>query len=289
MNIWALFESSIVFRLILLFVVGGCIGSFLNVVIFRLPIILERKWQQEASDVLNIKYVKTDNLPDKFNLLTPPSHCLFCKSNVPFWLNIPIIGYVISGGACSKCKTKYSLQYPFVELLTATLFALTGYFTNDVYLILMQALFISFVVCAICIDFKTFYLPDELTLPLLWGGLMVNLHGAIAGSLIRAVIGAIVGYLLLWSIYWVFKLITKREGMGYGDFKFLAAILAWVGLDGFIPVLFLAPAFGIIYFLIVYLFRRISIDNPIPFGPFLGIAGIMTLLLHKNLIAFFLL
>ncbi|MBY0379278.1 MAG: prepilin peptidase, partial [Burkholderiales bacterium] len=242
MDILILFENSLLFRLVLLFVVGSCIGSFLNVVIFRLPIILERKWRRSAADILDIQYIKLDPFTDKFNLLIPSSQCFACKDNVPFWFNIPIIGYILSGGKCSKCKAKYSLQYPLVELLTAILFVLTGYFTNDIYLIIMQVIFISIVLCGIFIDFNTFYLPDEITLPLLWGGLLVNLHGAIAGSLIRAVLGCVVGYLLLWSIYWIFKLITKREGMGYGDFKFLAAILAWIGLNGFIPVLFLAPA-----------------------------------------------
>lgn len=283
--VFNLFMYSVPFRMAILFVFGACIGSFVNVVIFRLPIMLSRKYVIAAAEVIDIDYIKPDSYPDRFNLLTPQSRCFKCNTNIG-WLNIPILGYIFTRGKCIECKHKYSIQYLVVELTTALLFALVGYMNSNLFIILAQMIFISIVICAIVIDYNTLLLPDELTLPLLWIGLLVNLHGLISGGLARAVLGAAIGYLLLWSIYWIFKLITKREGMGYGDFKFLAAILAWLGLNAIIPVLIIAPLLGIGYFIAVYIARKISISSIIPFGPFLGISAIVTLLFSNRLIQF---
>ena len=147
---------------------------------------------------------------------------------------------------------------------------------------------ISFAISLIVIDFNTFLLPDELTLPLLWLGLLVNINGLVANNLSVAVIGAMLGYVSLWLLYWVFKLLTKRDGMGYGDFKFLAAILAWFGYKAFIPILLIAPGLAIIYFIILRLLRRVELDQPIPFGPFLGIAGLVILYVNQtNILDYF--
>lgn len=271
------FQYNLVFRVIALFLFGSIIGSFLNVVIYRLPIILQRKWRKDCCESLDIEYNKIDDLPNKYNLLTPASHCSICQAPVPFWSNIPILGFFIVRGKCHNCKSKISFQYVIIEILVALLFSYVGYTTLEVWVILAKILFISFVLCAIFIDYKTFLLPDELTLPLLWFGLLVNIHGMLSGSLANSVVGAAVGYFSLWFVFWAFKLVTRRDGMGYGDFKFLAAILAWLGIGGFIPILFIAPLLGILYFLVVYLCGKQKINHPIPFGPFLGIAAILVL------------
>ncbi|MFN8770278.1 MAG: prepilin peptidase [Neisseriaceae bacterium] len=279
-----LFNENLIFRVILLFILGSCIGSFLNVVIFRLPIILNRKWRRESASILEIDYSKNDQFPDKFNLIIPKSSCFLCKNPITVWANIPIFGFLLTRGKCTKCKSAYSIQYVVIELICASLFGLAGYLNSNAYVIFAELVFISIVLCAVFIDFKTFLLPDELTLTLLWLGLLFNIHGLIAESLVDAVLGAVVGYLILWLIYWGFKLATKREGMGYGDFKFLAAILAWVGISGLIPILLFAPGLGILYFITAYLFKRVDVKNPIPFGPFLGISGILVLLYGKYFI-----
>jgi leader peptidase (prepilin peptidase)/N-methyltransferase len=266
---------------ILLFILGGVIGSFLNVVIYRLPIMLQHKWENDCA-------ILSGNEPTKssFNLMYPRSHCRDCLKKIPEWANIPLIGFLILKGKCYFCKAKISKRYPFVELLTGGLFVIAGcYFSGVLFLGLL--LYISFVICLVFIDYDNFILPDELTLPLLWLGLLFNIHGVLSGSLENAVIGAALGYFVLWSIYWGFKLITKKDGMGYGDFKFLAAILAWSGYQALIPVTFIASILGIIYFVIIIISDKIktsgniknALQHHIPFGPFLGLASLLFIFL----------
>ncbi len=274
-------QYNLIFRIVVLFVFGAIIGSFLNVVIYRLPIMLKRKWHKDCCENLGVKKERIDDLPDKYNLIIPASHCGVCQCKVPIWANIPILGFFLVWGKCYNCKSGIATSYLAVEVITAILFAYVGYTTYDGWIILAKILFLSYVVVAIVIDYKTFLLPDEITLPLLWFGLLVNIHGLISGSLISSVVGAAIGYFSLWFVFWVFKLITRRDGMGFGDFKFLAAILAWVGVEGVIPVLFIAPFLGIIYFLVAYLSGKKKLDNPVPFGPFLGIAAVCVLFFGK--------
>ena len=283
-NLFAfIFHNSFLFRGTILFLLGLIIGSFLNVIIYRLPIILNRRMHNECVGILGV------DLPlylEKFSLFFPFSHCTACKVRVPFWANIPLIGYFLLNGRCYNCKTKISIRYPLVELLTAVLFVLAGYIHNDIVILPGLLLFTSITLCLILIDYDTFLLPDELTLCLLWLGLLFNLTGIFAGSLANAVIGAVVGYMLLWLVYWGFKLITKKDGMGYGDFKFLAAILAWVGYQGLVPVLLISSLAGIVYFIVAKLSGKLKIEEPtghIPFGPFLGVAGLVVVLGSKYL------
>lgn len=256
-----IFQNSFLLRGMVLFFLGLIIGSFLNVVIYRLPLMLQLE-------------------ETKLNLFYPSSHCTNCKHSIPVWANIPLLSYFILNGKCGFCKTNISIRYPLVELVTSLLFILAGYFTSDVVILPAFLVFISFSICLIFIDFDTFLLPDELTLTLLWLGLLFNLHGAISITLINAVVGAVIGYILLWSIYWVFKLLTNRDGMGYGDFKFLAAILAWVGYQGLVPVLLISSMLGIVYYVIAKLSGKLieGKSGHIPFGPFLGLAGIVLVL-----------
>ena len=262
---------------ILLFVLGIIIGSFLNVVIYRLPIILENKWQNDCAILGG-----HDPINSPVNLFFPSSHCVNCKNKIPFWSNIPIIGFLLLNGKCFFCKSKISIRYPLVEILSGTLFSVAGMYYEGLSLFAVLIL-ISFVICLVFIDFDKFLLPDELTLLLLWLGLLFNLNGMLSGSLEGSVVGAILGYMVLWSIYWIYKLLTKKDGMGYGDFKFLAAILAWTGYVGIIPVTMLASSLGIVYFIIIYLSNKLLkgiafkniLEQHIAFGPFLGAAAIL--------------
>jgi leader peptidase (prepilin peptidase)/N-methyltransferase len=268
---------------IVLFILGITIGSFLNVVIYRLPIMLKHKWHNDCATLLEIKCTTSP-----VNLCYPSSHCPKCMAKVPLWSNIPLVGFLLLGGKCFSCKDKISIRYPFIELVAGILFGIAGYLFSGA-LLLVLLLYISFVLCLIFIDYDNFILPDELTLPLLWLGILFNIHGMIAGSLENSVIGTMVGYLLLWSIFWIFKLITKRDGMGYGDFKFLAAILAWVGYQGVVPITMVASILGIAYFSIALILGKTlghaklhnTLQQHIPFGPFLGSASMIFIFAPK--------
>ncbi len=286
------FQNSFLLRGIILFVFGTIIGSFLNVVIYRLPLILKRKWHNDC--VMLLGESSCPLIQEQLSLIHPGSHCPKCRARVPLWANIPLLGYFLLNGKCFKCKLKISIRYPLIELMTAILFVIAGYLTSDTLVLPALLIFISFIICLSFIDYETFILPDELTLPLLWLGLIFNLHGAIAQSLANAVIGAIIGYLSLWSIFWLFKLVTKREGMGYGDFKLFAAILAWVGYRGLIPIALVASILGIVYFIVLHIIGKMHykinitemLQYQIPFGPFLGIASFIFIFADKYFINF---
>jgi leader peptidase (prepilin peptidase)/N-methyltransferase len=275
------------YRVLLFAILGLCIGSFLNVVIYRLPIILERKWYKNSAEIINVEYKKPDNYPVRFNLVIPASMCFSCGKKVGILFNLPLLGFFLARGKCSKCHSKISWQYPLVETITGLLFGIAAYSNFAWYIVLAQLVFISFCLCIIVIDFKTMLLPDELTKPLLWLGLLVNLHGLFAGSLVLAVLGACFGFGLLWLVNYGYKLITKKDGMGEGDFSFLGAISAWVGLNGLIPVILLAASLGIIYFILLYGFKRVKANSAIPFGPFLGVSGIVMLLFGTYIMPLF--
>ena len=281
-NLNFLFQNSLVFRLTSLLIVGSCIGSFLNVVVYRLPIMLQREWRNQCLEVLGDECKLTPDLA-KFSLSYPSSHCPSCKAKIPSWTNIPLIGFLLLAGKCNNCKIKISWRYPLVELLSGILFVAAGYVFSDVWTIFASLIFIAALLSLMLIDLDTFLLPDELTLPLLWLGLLFNLQGMFSASLINSVIGAVVGYLSLWSLYWIFKLLTKREGMGYGDFKLLAALGAWLGWQNLVSVLLVSSCLGILYALVLRFSGRLDRGNPIPFGPFLGGAGIVTLLFAAHL------
>ncbi len=283
-----IFQNSFLLRGCVLFVFGAIIGSFLNVVIYRLPIMLKHKWRDECLELLGEDCSINDEHIDSlsFNLIYPGSHCPVCKEKVPFWSNIPIFGYLLLRGKCYKCRGKISLRYPAIELLTGILFIIAGHFYNETVTLSACLVFISFIIVIMLIDYDTRILPDELTLLLLWLGLLFNLYGQIAGSLGNAVIGAVVGYVFLWLVFWIFKLITKRDGMGYGDFKLLAAILAFCGYGAISPVILIASVMGILYFMIGKLAGKFTYDHQIPFGTFLGIGGIIVLLGKKYLYIF---
>lgn len=249
-------------KIIILFVLGLIVGSFLNVVIYRLPL---QEYQNENEII--------------FKLFFPNSFCRNCKSTITWYKNIPIISYLLLKGKCTKCNMKISLIYPIVELLTGILFVLCGLLTNDLFILFGYLIFTSFLIALAFIDAIHFILPDELTLGLLWVSLLLNLDGDFSISIKFAIIGAVSGYLILWSIYWLYFFFTKKEGIGYGDFKLFAGILAFLGIY-FLPlVLFVASIFGIIYFFILKALKKVDYNSPIPLGLFLSIAAYLSLFL----------
>ncbi|AXV32799.1 prepilin peptidase [Aeromonas hydrophila] len=259
----------------LVFLFSLMIGSFLNVVIHRLPIMLEREWQAEY-----LGYFNPETQPqqeERYNLMVPRSACPHCGHAITAIENIPLLSWLWLKGRCRECQAPISARYPLVELLTALL-SLVVAATYPPGWGLLAALLLTWVLVALTfIDLDKMLLPDQLTLPLLWGGLLFNLTGGFA-PLADAVIGAMAGYLVLWSLYWAFKLLTGKEGMGYGDFKLLAALGAWLGWQALPIVLLLSSLVGAFIGIGLILLRNHHQNKPIPFGPYLAIAGWIALL-----------
>lgn len=256
-----------------LFVLGLCIGSFLNVVIHRLPQMLERGWKLDSAEMLGVK-VET---PPPITLSTPRSRCPSCGHAIAWHENIPVLSYLWLRGRCSACKTRISPRYPLVELFTGLLFALVGWRFGPTPVALLWCGFCAVLVALAGIDWDTTLLPDNLTLPLLWAGLVAAALGWNL-PLADALWGAVAGYLSLWSVYWVFKLVTGKEGMGYGDFKLLAALGAWLGLKMILPIVLAASAIGAVVGIGMKLSAALREGRYVPFGPFLAGAGLVVLI-----------
>ncbi len=255
---------------------GLLVGSFLNVVILRIPKMLQKEWYTTASDYLKEQETAPD-LPERYNLVTPASHCTGCQKEIKPWENIPIISYLFLQGKCSNCKTPISIRYPLIELATGLLTALVAWHFGLSWLMAASLILLWSLIALTMIDFDTKLLPDQITLPLIWLGLLVNLNGLIV-PLEEAVIGAIAGYLSLWSVYWLFKLLTGKEGMGYGDFKLLAALGAWLGWKTLPSIILISSFVGACVGIIVILFFKHDRHQGIPFGPYLAAAGVIALL-----------
>jgi leader peptidase (prepilin peptidase)/N-methyltransferase len=263
-------------------ILGLVVGSFLNVVIHRIP-----KMMQRESD----NYVAEESgkpLPhtDRYNLMLPRSACPHCGHQITALENIPVLSWLALRGKCSVCKTPISARYPLVEALTGLLSAgLVWHFGSGV-AGMATVVFVWLLIALTFIDADTRLLPDDLTFPLLWLGLLINLNGTFV-TLSDAVIGAAAGYLVLWLVYWAFKLATGKEGMGYGDFKLLAALGAWMGWKMLLPIILLSSVVGAIVGICLIVFTRRGRDNPIPFGPYLAAAGLISLVWGKTLIALY--
>ena len=245
---------------------GLLIGSFLNVVIYRVPVMMERGWTLFAKEHLNVPLTAEEEA--SFTLSKPDSRCPKCHAPVKAWQNIPIVSYLLLGGKCSSCKTPISIRYPLVELLTGILFGVVAWQYGWSWLTFGGLIFTAMLVALTFIDYDTQYLPDSLTLPLVWLGLLYNFNGAFT-TLQSAVLGAVCGYMSLWLLCYVYKLLTGKIGMGGGDFKLLAALGAWLGV-GVLPVLvFMAALIGIIGALV----SRVGKGQQFAFGPSLAVAG----------------
>ncbi|MFK7829196.1 MAG: A24 family peptidase [Congregibacter sp.] len=255
-------------------VLGLLVGSFLNVVILRLPEMMHRSWTRDCRELLELKAEESE---DTFSLSFPASHCPGCQSPIKAWQNVPVVSFLLLRGRCAQCDRSIGWRYPAVELLTAVASVLVG--TQIGWSVALPAyLFLTWTLIALSgIDIDTQLLPDDITLPLLWAGLVFNLFfGSVA--LEDAVLGAVFGYLLLWSVYWLFKLVTGKEGMGYGDFKLLAALGAWLGWQSLPVVILLSSATGAVLGILIITVRGKSRSQPLPFGPYLAIAGWIALL-----------
>jgi leader peptidase (prepilin peptidase)/N-methyltransferase len=267
---------------------GLLVGSFLNVVIHRIPKMMEASWRQEARELLEQPAPKGEETPPIFNLVTPGSHCPHCNHRIRWYENVPVVSWALLKGRCSGCKAAISKRYPIIELLTALVAGLCAWrFGYDPWLIFM--LYGSFTLLALAvIDLDTTLLPDDLTYPLLWAGLLAAVLGISPVSLSDAVIGAMAGYLALWSLYWVFKLLTGKEGMGYGDFKLLAALGAWLGWQYLPVVVLLSSVVGLVFAVSMMPSGSVKRDQGIPFGPYLAIAGWIALLWGEAIVSSYL-
>ncbi|HEY5762143.1 MAG TPA: A24 family peptidase [Rhodocyclaceae bacterium] len=253
---------------------GLIVGSFLNVVIHRLPRMLEAEWRTQCAELAGSP---AGDAGERYNLLFPPSHCPSCRAPIRPWQNIPLISFALLRGRCRHCRERISWRYPLVEAAAGVLAALVIWKFGPT-LAGASALVFAWTLLALSvIDLDTQLLPDALTLPLIWLGLLVNLGNTLT-PLPSAVVGAVVGYLVLWSVYWAFRLLTGKEGMGYGDFKLLAAIGAWLGWS-MLPLVILASSFvGAVVGITMMVLRRHTRGTPMPFGPYLAAAGLIGLL-----------
>ncbi len=255
-------------------ILGLLVGSFLNVVIYRLPVMLERGWRQECLEFLG---QPKEEAPERFDLIQPASTCPHCGHQIRPWENIPVISYLLQKGRCTQCRASISFRYPLIELLTAVLSLVVAWHFG-VSVQTLWALVLTWTLIALSIiDIDHQLLPDAITLPVLWLGLFLSLFHLFTDPR-SAIIGAIAGYLVLWTVYQLFKLLTGKEGMGFGDFKLLALFGAWLGWQKLPMIILLSSLVGAILGIAMILIQGRDRQTPIPFGPYLAIAGWIALL-----------
>lgn len=266
-------------------VLGLLIGSFLNVVIYRLPKIMERQWAAEAAAYRAHELgEEAPAPPEPFNLMAPRSRCQSCGHMVQWYENIPVLSYLFLRGRCSACKTRISVRYPLVEIATGALFCFCIQRWGITPTGLMWCGFSAALVALAFIDWDTTLLPDDITLPLLWGGLLASAMQWTDVSLYSSVVGAAAGYLSLWLVYWGFKLATGKEGMGYGDFKLFAALGAWFGWPALVPIILMSSVIGAIVGIALKIFSTLREGGYVPFGPFLVGAAFTAMIFGPNAI-----
>jgi leader peptidase (prepilin peptidase) / N-methyltransferase len=273
-------------------VLGLAVGSFLNVVIYRLPLMLDREWRAQCAELASHDphAMTVAAAPrERFNLVVPRSACPACKAPITALQNIPLLSWLFLRGRCARCGAPISVRYPLVELLTGILSAWVAARFGFGLAALAALLLTWFLIALTFIDIDHQLLPDDLTLPLLWLGLALSLWGVPGGApppvdVRSSLIGALAGYLSLWSVYHLFRLVTGKEGMGYGDFKLLAALGAWLGWQMLLPVILIAAVAGAVVGIAMLAIRRQSRATPIPFGPFLAAAGWLVLMFGHGLV-----
>lgn len=263
-------------------ILGLIVGSFLNVVIYRLPVMMEREWRCQCAELLEQPLPEEVSRP--FNLVTPPSRCQQCQHPIKPWENIPLFSYLWQRGRCTACQTHISLRYPIIELSCALLSMIVAWQLGFGWS-LLSVLFLTWALLALSmIDVDHQLLPDSMTLPLLWLGLLLNLWPETRFVPIEeAILGAVFGYLSLWSVYWLFKLTTGKEGMGYGDFKLLAMFGAWLGWQALPMIILMSSLVGAIIGITLIVVQGRDRNQPIPFGPYLACAGWISLLWGQHI------
>ncbi len=283
-------------------VFGLMVGSFLNVVIHRLPKMMESEWREQCTEFLypdQVGEVEKSATQDtqivgqrltpkpKYNLVVPRSSCPACGHKITAMENIPILSYAFLRGKCSGCGTAISIRYPLVEVLTGTLTGFMAWHFGVTWLALFAIVFVWALIALTFIDADTTLLPDDITLPLMWMGLVINIGSAIV-PLSEAVVGCVAGYLILWLVFWGFKLMTGKDGMGYGDFKLLAAIGAWLGWQMLPLVILLSAAVGTVIGIVGIIVQGRDKGAKLPFGPYLAVAGFIALIWGQPLTAWYL-
>jgi leader peptidase (prepilin peptidase)/N-methyltransferase len=278
-------------------VLGLLVGSFLNVVIYRVPIMLERQWREQYTDSHNAEAPATAApapKPEPFNLVVPRSACPACKAPITALQNIPVLSYLALRGRCAGCGVRISIRYPLIEALTGILSAAVAWKYGFGWPTMAAIVFTWFLIALTFIDVDHQLLPDDLTLPLLWIGLLLSLWAPQVGGppipvdMRSSIIGAIAGYLSLWSVYHLYRLLTGTEGMGYGDFKLFAALGAWLGWKMLLPIILFAAAVGAVVGIAMLSVRGQSRSTPIPFGPFLAAAGWLVLMFGPEVVTAYL-
>ncbi|SEQ85251.1 leader peptidase (prepilin peptidase) / N-methyltransferase [Nitrosomonas sp. Nm51] len=253
-------------------IIGLMIGSFLNVVIYRMPKMIEKSWQRQCAEFQG----KPVEASPVFNLAVPRSICPHCRHKIAFWENIPILSYLFLRGRCAECHAPISVRYPIIEAVTGIISGFVAWHFGWGWLMIAALLFVWALIALAAIDIDTHLLPDDITLPLMWLGILVNMQTGFT-NLQSAVIGAVAGYLSLWGVYWIFKLITGKEGMGYGDFKLLAAIGAWLGWSILPLVILLSSLVGAIVGVGLIIAAKLHKDIMMPFGPYLAGGALIAL------------
>lgn len=264
----------------LLGLLGLLIGSFLNVVIYRLPRMMEAQWKAECRELTGA----TEPDGEVFNLMTPRSRCQTCSHQIRWFENIPVLSYLFLRGQCASCKTPISLRYPSVELVTGALFFFCAWRWGATMTALAWCGFSAVIVALALIDWDTTLLPDDMTLPLLWAGLIAAALQWTVVPLSSAVWGAVAGYLSLWLVYWAFKLVTGKEGMGFGDFKLFAALGAWFGWPALVPMILMASVIGAVVGIAMKFSSGLREGGYVPFGPFLAGAGLTAMVFGADAI-----
>lgn len=267
-------SSSVLVCIYLIF--GLLLGSFLNVVIYRFPKMMEREWLSECREMLDDKSPVNESI---FNLSVPRSACPQCAHQIRWFENIPILSYVFLAGKCSSCGAKIGIRYPCVELITGLLFAWCGFMYGAEWASVAWCFFSALLLALTFIDWDTQLLPDDFTYSLLWGGLLASALDWTGVSVINAIFGALAGYLSLWFITKIFYLLTGKQGMGNGDFKLYAALGVWFGWQALVPIILMASLAGAVIGIGLKIMRKEGMDVPMPFGPFLAIAGFVMMLL----------
>ena len=261
--------------------VGLCVGSFLNVVIHRLPRMMEAQWRAECASLFPQEGGVASEPAETYNLLTPPSRCPGCAAPIRAWQNIPVVSWIALRGRCARCKAPISFRYPAVEVAAGALAVLMAWRFGATGAAMAAMVFGWALLALTFIDLDTQLLPDDITLPLLWLGLLVNAFGTFT-DLRSAVFGAVAGYLLLWLVYWGFRLLAKKEGMGYGDFKLLAALCAWAGWQVLPFIVLVSAGAGAVIGGLLLWRSRSGTDTRIPFGPYLALGGVLGLLWGRS-------
>ncbi|MCL1078765.1 prepilin peptidase [Parashewanella spongiae] len=285
---------------VIAFIFAAMLGSFINVVIHRLPVMLKREWQQECNQYLNEYHPEKvkklgetelnkaiDPFPEKYNLIVPTSACPKCNSKIKPWHNLPILGWLILKGKCANCGNAISARYPIIEFISGALVATLAWHFGPTIDFVATAVLTLVLIALTGIDLDEMLLPDNLTLPLLWLGIIFSLTDGFV-SLNDSVIGAVAGYLSLWSVFWLFKIVTGKEGMGYGDFKLMAVFGAWLGWQMLPLIILLSSLVGAVVGISLIVSKKLHSGNPIPFGPYIAAAGWIAVVWGQDIVNWYL-